>query len=713
MVETTDTGLMALTLLARRQGVATTAALLAHDLALAGRHASSDELLLAATRLGLPARIVRRKGRRFLHDLDGPVMLRLKDGGYAILRKRKDGILHLHDPRAHAGRPLTADEILERWSGEAILVGLKSAAADESRTLGFAWFLDAMRRYRKPFGHVVVASVFVQVFALVTPLLFQVIIDKVLVHKSVTTLYVVTAAMVLIGLFDVTLQYLRSYVVAHTSSRLDVEIGSKLLHRLFSLPLAYFEKRPVGQTIARVRELENIRAFLTGPGLTSGIDTLFAVLLLVAMLAYSATLTGIVVVMVLVNVLTVAVIRPLLRQRIREKFYHGAESHQFLVEAVAGAPTIKAAAIEPLVVRQWEEKLATYVRSAFKVVMLNNVGQNIVLYLNKLTTALILLFGARAAIAGDMTVGGLVAFNMIANQLLAPVVRLSNFWQEFQQVQVSIEKVGDILQAEPERHAGVTHPSHDVVGAISIRHLHFRHVPGGRPTLEDVSLELPAGQVLGIVGPSGSGKSTLAKLLQRLYEPESGQILIDGVDITEVNAAWLRKRVGVVLQENLLFNRTVHENIALNAPWLTRDRVVALARLAGADGFIRALPMGYDTPIVERGANLSGGQRQRIAIARALANDPRILIFDEATSALDYESEQVIQANMAKIAKGRTVVIIAHRLAAVRHCDSIVGMADGRIVEQGSHEELLQRAHSLYARLWNLQAGLAPQEEPA
>jgi len=281
MVETTDTGLMALTLLARRQGVATTAALLAHDLALAGGHASSDELLVAATRLGLPARIVRRKGRRFLHDLDGPVMLRLKEGGYAILRKRKDGILHLHDPRAHAGRPLTADEILERWSGEAILVGLKSAAAAENRTLGFAWFLDAMRRYRKPFGHVVVASVFVQVFALVTPLLFQVIIDKVLVHKSVTTLYVVAAAMVLIGLFDVTLQYLRSYVVAHTSSRLDVEIGSKLLHRLFSLPLAYFEKRPVGQTIARVRELENIRAFLTGPGLTSGIDTLFAVLLLV------------------------------------------------------------------------------------------------------------------------------------------------------------------------------------------------------------------------------------------------------------------------------------------------------------------------------------------------------------------------------------------------------------------------------------------------
>ncbi len=336
--------------------------------------------------------------------------------------------------------------------------------------------------------------------------------------------------------------------------------------------------------------------------------------------------------------------------------------------------------------------------------MLGSGGQLAIQYISKLTTAALLLFGAKAVIDGELTVGALVAFNMIAAQAVQPILRLSQIWQDFQQVQISIDRLGDILNAPPEFSSAARLLPPTPRGAIEFRRVGFRYRPGAPEVLKDISLSIRPGETIGIVGPSGSGKSTLTKLIQRLYLPNEGQVLLDGADLNHVDPAWLRSHIGVVLQENLLFNRTVHENIAFANPAMPRARVIEIARLAGADEFIGKLPEGYDTLIEERGANLSGGQRQRIAIARALATNPRILIFDEATSSLDYESERIVQRNMRRIVKDRTVIIIAHRLAAVRGCDRIVGMADGRIVEVGSHAELVRRPGGLYAYLWSLQS---------
>ena len=546
------------------------------------------------------------------------------------------------------------------------------------------------------------ASFFVQIFALVTPLFFQVVIDKVLSHKSYDTLFVLVGALIVISLFDVVLQYLRSYALSHTTNRIDVELGRRLFFHLFHLPMSYFETRSAGQTVARVRELETIRAFLTGQGLFSALDIFFTLVFIAVLLAYSWKLTLIVVGSIPLYLLIAALVRPILRETIKEKFNRGAESQQMLVEAIVGAQTVKAAAVEPAMQVQWEEKLAAYVSSSFDAGLIGSGGQMAIQYVSKLTTALLLLFGAKAVIDGEMSVGELVAFNMISAQVAQPILRLSQIWQDFQQVQISIDRLGDILNmpTEPLNLAHGNLPP--AKGAIEFRNVTFRYRSGAPEALKDVSLAIRPGEVIGIVGRSGSGKSTLAKLIQRFYIPEQGQVLIDGVDVAQVNPAWLRAQIGVVLQENLLFNRSLHENIALANPTMSRAQVIAVARLAGADEFVSRLAHGYDTIIEERGTNLSGGQRQRIAIARSLAIQPPILIFDEATSALDYESERLIHNNMREIVKGRTVIIIAHRLQAVRPCNRIIGMHEGRVVEIGSHDELL-RAKGLYAHLWALQ----------
>ena len=394
----------------------------------------------------------------------------------------------------------------------------------------------------------------------------------------------------------------------------------------------------------------------------------------------------------------------MLREQINEKFNRGARSQQFLVELIVGAQTLKAAGVEPIMQAQWEERLAAYVRTSFDAGVSGAVGQSLIQYTSKVTTALILFVGAQSVIEGAMTIGELVAFNMIASQVVQPILRLSQLWQDFQQVQISVARLGDILNSPPEPVPQNLLTLPPPRGAIEFRNVTMRYRADAADALRNVSLSIEPGEVIGIVGPSGSGKSTLTKTIQRLYSPQSGQVMIDGVDVAQLDPGWLRRQIGVVLQENILFNRTIHENIALSDPAMPRAIVMHAARLAGADEFIAQLPRGYDTMIEERGANLSGGQRQRIAIARALAINPRVLILDEATSALDYESERIIQENMRSIVQGRTVIIIAHRLAAVRLCTRIVSMHRGQIVEVGGHKDLLARKGGLYARLWALQS---------
>lgn len=703
--ERIDTGLRALCGIAAFFRIAADPTKLHHELALGDRVADERAVIRAAKTLGLKARVVSRISDARLRALPVPAIVRLREGSFAILGgATASGGYRLVDPVTRANREISGTELIGECQGEAILVARRvGGTGSDQRTFSVAWFFPSIWRYRKPLAHVLVASLFVQIFALVTPMFFQVVVDKVLTHKGYSTLFVLVTGVAVIGLFDVVLQYLRTYVLSHTTNRIDVELGQRLFRHLLRLPLDYFETRSAGQTVARVRELETIRSFLTGQGLFAVLDLIFAVIFLVVLWFYSWSLTLIVIGSIPLYILVGFCVRPALREMVKEKFNRGAVSQQLLVEGIIGIQTVKSAAVEPVMQAQWEEKLAAYVKTAFSTTLLGAGGQNVIQYINKLTTALLLLFGARAVINGELSVGSLVAFNMIAGQATAPVLRLSQLWQDFQQVQISIDRLGDILNTPVEVGPSARLTLPPPKGWIEFRNVSFRYRPGGQEILKNINLQIRPGEVVGVVGASGSGKSTLTKLIQRLYLANEGQVVIDGLDVSQVDPAWLRGHIGVVLQENLLFNRSIHENIALANPALPRAQVMTAARLSGADEFISRLPQGYDTMIEERGANLSGGQRQRIAIARALATNPPLLIFDEATSALDYESERIVQENMRHIVHGRTTIIIAHRLAAVRNCHRIIGMADGRIIEVGTQPELLAKDDGVFAKLWALQ----------
>src|SRR5271170_777991 len=706
LIRPLDSGLVGLALIAGFYRIPADAQQLGHQLSLSGRPANAEDVVRGANILQLKSRIVRKATAKRLGSVPLPALIRMKGGGFAVLTVgQTKGRARLINPITRTTQEVALEEAADLGVGEVVLVTrrLGGAGADPN-TFGFKWFLPSLLRYRRPLAQVLIASLFIQLFALITPIFFQLVVDKVLVHKAMSTLVVLIIGMATLALFESVLTFLRTYILSHTTNRIDVELGRRLFHHLFRLPLAYFETRAAGQTVARIRELETIRSFLTGQGLTSVLDLVFTLVFFAVMFIYSVKLTLIVLASIPVYILIASLIRPVLREQINEKFNRGARSQQFLVESIVGAQTLKAASVEPMMQAQWEERLAAYVRTSFNAGVSGTLGQNLIQYVSKVTTALILFIGAQSVIEGSMTVGELIAFNMIASQVVQPILRLSQLWQDFQQVQVSVARLGDILNAPPEPAPQNLLTLPPPRGAIAFRNVTMRYRPDAADALRNVTLSVEPGEVIGVVGPSGSGKSTLTKLVQRLYSPQSGQVMIDGVDVAQLDPGWLRRQIGVVLQENILFNRTIHENIALGDPAMPRVMAMQAARLAGADEFIAQLPQGYDTMIEERGANLSGGQRQRIAIARALATNPRILILDEATSALDYESERIVQRNMRRIVKGRTVIIIAHRLAAVRGCDRIVCMADGRIVEVGTHNELIRQAGGLYAYLWSLQS---------
>jgi len=696
-------GLTALVMLLRFHSVSIEPAQIRHQLGT--DTIGVPEMLRCATQLGLKAHETRTRWDR-LPRTALPGIAPLRDGGFLLLGKADEAKILVQAPDSPRARLMTRAELEAVWDGRLVLMTRRAKLTDLTRRFDVTWFLGAVHKYRGLLSEVLLASFFVQLFALVSPLFFQVVIDKVLVHRSMSTLDVLMVGLVAIALFETVLGIGRTYLFSHTTNRIDVELGARLFRHLLALPLGYFQARRVGDSVARVRELENIRNFLTSSALTLVIDLFFTVVFTAVMFFYSPLLTWIVLGSLPLYIAISAASTPLFRRRLDEKFRRGAENQAFLVECVAGAETLKAMAIEPQMQRRWEEQLAGYVASSFRVLSLGNVASQTVQFINKVAMAAILYFGAKLVIEGDLTVGELVAFNLLAGRVSQPVLRLAQIWQDFHQARLSVERLGDILNtvAEPVYSPGRTAlPA--IKGDITFEHVTFRYRIDGSEVLHDVNLRVPAGQLVGIVGPSGSGKSTLAKLAQRLFVPESGRVLVDGVDVAQVDPSWLRRQVGVVLQENVLFNRSIRENIAIADPAVPTERVVTAARLAGAHDFILELPEGYDTIVGERGSSLSGGQRQRIAIARALMTDPRILIFDEATSALDYESERIIHQNMAQIARGRTVFVIAHRLSAVRMADRIITVERGRITEDGAHDELIKKG-GRYATLHRLQAGL-------
>jgi ATP-binding cassette, subfamily B, bacterial HlyB/CyaB len=695
-----DAGLSALVIIARFHGIATDAAQLKHAAALRSGAFSEAQLVLSARSIGLKARAVPLTPER-LGKTPFPALVMDRTGRHFILAGSTGDTALVLEPgmQAPAVKPLS--EIVERSSGRMLLFTSRASLGGELARFDFSWFIPAVVKYRRLLLEVLGVSLVLQLFGLVSPLMFQVVMDKVLVNRTYSTLNVVCVALLVSSVFEVLLTGLRNYVFSHTTNRIDVELGARLFRHLVTLPLLYFGARRVGDTVARVRELENIRNFLTGQALTAFIDLTFSFIFLGVMCIYSVWLTLVVAISLPVYGVISAVVTPILRTRLNEKFTTGADNQSFLVEAVSGIETIKSMAVEPQFIKRWETQLAAYVSAGFRVSSLGNVGQQLIQLVGKLVTLSTLFLGAKLVIDGKLTVGELIAFNMMSQRVSAPVLRLAQLWQDFQQVGISMSRLGDILNSRTELpKSRQALPA--LKGEISFENVRFRYRPDGPPILDNITLDIKAGTVIGVVGRSGSGKSTLTKLLQRLYIPEQGTVRIDGIDLALADPAWLRRQIGVVLQENLLFNRSIRDNIALTDPGAPLDAVIVAAKFAGAHEFICEMPEGYDTTVEEHGSNLSGGQRQRLAIARALLTNPRILVFDEATSALDFETERVIQNNMKSMCAGRTVIIIAHRLTAVRHANQIVAMDRGQIVERGTHETLLQRG-GYYAHLISLQ----------
>ena len=698
-------------LLAKFLGVPADPDQIAHDRGKGDDPYSLEDLNRVARKLGLIARL-RSSRVQDLHQLPLPALLETAaDDALILLRVEDDSTVPRYlVQRGNAERPevWSTDVMDENFGGRVLLMTSREGLAGDTRPFDVSWFIPALVKYRSALRDVLIGSFFLQLTGLVSPIFFQLVIDKVLVHQSMSTLNVLAFGLAVILIFETVMSGLRNWLFAHTTNRVDSELSSKMFRHLMALPVSYFEARRVGDSVARVRELDRIREFLTSNAVTLVIDLFFTIVFFAVMFLYSPLLTLIVVISIPFYVAISMAISPILRDKLEEKFRRGAESQSFLVESVTGIGTLKAMAVEPQMRDRWEKLFSAYTTIGFDVAKLANWGSHLIQLVSKLTTVAILYFGAKQVIAGELSVGSLVAFNMLSGRVAAPILRLSQLWQDFQQIRISVDRLGDVLNtpAEPDYDASrASLPP--IKGAISFDKVRFRYRPDAPEALRGVSLDIAPGEMLGIVGPSGSGKSTLTKLVQRLYVPEQGRVLVDGVDLSLVDPAWLRRQVGVVLQENILFNRSVRENIALSDPTKSMEAVMAAANLAGAQEFILELNHGYDTVIDERGGNLSGGQRQRIAIARALINNPRILILDEATSALDAESEEIIQANLLSIAKGRTVIIIAHRLSAVRQCDRIITVEAGEVTEIGSHTELL-KAGGRYAQLHAKQMGTAP-----
>ena len=697
-----DTGLQCLILMSRLHGTAADTSQLQHQF---GHEAfTTQTILLAARRLGLSAKSIKQQPER-LDRAPLPAISVDRAGNYCILARLDAAQV---PPRVLIQRPgqppevISLESFLSDWSGELIFFTSKASFAGAMARFDFTWFIPAVVKYRKTLGEVLLISLVLQLIALATPMFFQVVMDKVLVNHAMKTLNVIAVGLITATVFEAVLTAIRTAVFANTSSKIDVELGTRLFGHLLSLPVSYFQARRVGDSVARIRELENIRAFLTGNAMTLVLDLAFSFVFLGVMLWYSPMLTVIVLASIPAYLGLSFVFTPLLRSRLNDKFNKSAENQSFLVETLSGMDTVKAMAVEPRWQQKWDKQLAAYVSAGLSCTNVSLVASGGVSLVSKLVTAAIMWLGAQQVIDKQLTVGELVAFNMLAGQVSSPILRLAQLWNDFQQVGISMSRLGDILNTQAEV-SGQKSRLPRIAGAIEFDQVSFRYRPDAADVIRGVQLKIAPGEVIGIVGRSGSGKSTLTKLAQRLYLPDRGRVMVDGQDIAVIDSASLRQQIGVVLQENTLFSRSVRDNIALSDPALPIERIITAARLAGAHEFICELPEGYDTLVGEHGTGLSGGQRQRIAIARALISNPRILIFDEATSALDYESEKIIQDNMRQICAGRTVLVIAHRLSAVRDASRIVVMERGEIAESGSHEELLRRPNGIYSHLFHLQ----------
>lgn len=682
------TGLMCLELVARLNQQDFDGRAIVREYGIENQEITKEELLRIAKNTGFVSKlksITLDKISRY----PLPAIFILKDETYAVMLKLNidtEKVL-IFLPQEKKTTEWTFEEYYNQTTGQLII--LKHKFLSSGVKFGFKWFFVEIIKFKQVIMEVLLGSFVVQLFGLITPLFTQVILDKVIVHHSLTTLDVIAIAFIAVTGLEFLLNLARKYIFLHTANKIDAKLGAKLFKHLFALPYNYFENRKVGNIIARIRELDTIRDFITNKSVSVIIDLFFSIVFVVVMFLYSPTLTYIVLGFVFVIAVLYVTITPELRNRLNYKFKMGAQSNSYLVESVTGVQTVKSLSVEGSMQKHWEDYLGKYVHSSFKLSNMSNISGSFSGFLQKLMTLSILYLGVKAVMDNQLTIGQLIAFQMFANQFTGPILRLVNLWNEFQHTLLAVDRLSDILNHPVEMKSSKSITLPQLKGSVKVEKLCFKYTPDTPYVLNNISFNIEPGTCVGIIGRSGSGKSTITKLVQRLYIPNEGAIYVDDIDVRHMNPNWLRFNIGVVLQENYLFSGSIKENIALPRPDAPIELIIKVAQIAGAHDFISKLPEGYDTVVGERGSTLSGGQKQRIAIARALITDPRILVFDEATSALDYESEKIITNNLSMIKKGRTTFIITHRLATVKDCDVIMVIDEGQITEMGTHDQLM------------------------
>lgn len=654
-----------------------------------GEAADLDDLVyLAEDHLGLNAKKIDTPAAK-LTALPTPFIVSLKGGKYGVVAQvGSEGVLYF-DPEERANKKETPEAFAQNYDGKAVVIGHKGKT--ENERFGLSWFLKLFFENKKIMGQIIFAALIVQMIAMVTPLFTMIIIDKVFSSSGTSTLEVLIIALFIIGLFEFLIGYSRKHLLSYVSGKVDVIMVSKFFKHLITLPISFFQNRQSGDTVARFKEIEFIRNFIGSSVLTTLIDIPFSVIFMIVLFLFNPMLATIVLLAIALTFILYGVVGPVLKENFKKKHQQETESQSFIYEIISGIETIKSMSIEPKIQRQFEDILGKQSTHSQKTEGITGTISQVAGFINKMTVALCLWIGALYVLDGEMTAGQLIAFNMLIGRAMTPASKIAQMLQQIYQVKISTKRISEIFKSAPEPALYTKRANLPALnGSVSFQDVAFQYTPDTPFVLENIGFDVKAGEVIGIVGSSGSGKSTLMRLVQRLHTPTKGKILIDGIDIANIDPTWLRRRIGVVMQDNLLLNRSVKENIAMANPMLSMDAIEKAARLSGADEVIRKLPEVYDTVVGERGNILSTGERQRIALARAIVNDPKILILDEATSALDFESELHILDNLREICKDRTVFIVAHRLSTLKYTDRIIHLESGKIIEHGPIKTLAE-----------------------